>query len=84
MKLSKYLADYIEHEIGMPMDFTSEGLEIIIQQGIEAFESTENCKLAIIDFNQVVEQRVIIKVDNETFPIVEKSDTRIIFRELSE
>ncbi len=52
MTLAKYLADYLAngidrlHKAGMPMDFNSEGLEPIIQQGIEAFESTKQVIVA--------------------------------------
>ena len=37
--LSEYLATGIDnlHKAGMPMDFTAEGLEDVIQQGIEGF-----------------------------------------------
>jgi len=45
--LAKYLADYLStgidrlHKKGMPMDFNTEGLEPVLKQGLEAFESTE-------------------------------------------
>lgn len=52
MKLAKYLADYIEHET---VDLTMEEaadivLEKLIQQGIEAFASTEDVELTPKDF----------------------------------
>ena len=45
-KLAEYLADYIEYEkeIGK---YRKSNLCEIISQGIEAFESTENCKLTV-------------------------------------
>lgn len=60
MKLSKYLADYIEHEIpeekleGWVVQILArnEILTQIIQQGIEAFESTEQVRIRIIDERQ--------------------------------
>ncbi len=53
MKLAKYLADYLAegidrlHKAGMPMDFNSEGLEPVIQQGLEAFVSAENVSVRV-------------------------------------
>ena len=38
MKLAKYLADYIEHEMADNSDLT---MQEVIQQGLEAFASTE-------------------------------------------
>lgn len=60
MKLSKYLADYIEHECDNIEDELNVNqieairdifgsLDEIIQQGIEAFESTENVKVKVVD-----------------------------------
>jgi len=55
MKLAKYLADYLDAEIdktrkmGLPVDFTSEELQEVIEQGIDAFESTEQKQIKIID-----------------------------------
>lgn len=57
MKLAKYLADCLAtgidklHKAGVPMDFTNKGLEPIIQHGIEAYLSTENIDLLMIDNN---------------------------------
>jgi len=51
--LAKYLADYVEHErdrlheAGLP--FSVDCYEIIIEQGLEAFESTEQVQVKIID-----------------------------------
>ncbi len=45
MKLEKYLADYIEHEISND----ERTLQQVIKQGLDAFESTENVKIEIID-----------------------------------
>jgi len=70
MKLSKYLADYIEygidnlHKAGMPMDFSSEGLEPVIRQGIEAFESTENARVNVC-FEDVTCEHSFIDADND-------------------
>ena len=49
MKLAKYLANYIEHEreISMTGDVGYKMKETI-QQGIEAFESTEGVTLTIL------------------------------------
>jgi len=53
MKLVGYLADYLAngieklHRAGLPMDFTTQELESIIEQGIKAFESTGNVKVKI-------------------------------------
>lgn len=49
MKLAKYLADYIEYEIEKHsiMDVI-DNLDIYIQQGIEAFESTEAVKVLVV------------------------------------
>lgn len=44
MKLEKYLADYIKHELEDNSDLT---MQEILQQGIEAFESTENAKVDV-------------------------------------
>ncbi len=47
-KLAKYLADYLEHEIG---EADEDGLVIyyqqILEQGLEAFESTEDVVISI-------------------------------------
>ena len=57
MKLEKYLADYLAtgierlHEQGLPMDFTVEGLQEVIKQGLNAFESTECADILIIPHN---------------------------------
>ena len=50
MKLAKYLADYIEHEreVSMTGDIGHK-MQEIIQQGIEAFESTEQVQVKIVD-----------------------------------
>lgn len=50
MKLAKYLADYIEHEreVSMTGDIGHK-MEEIIQQGIEAFESTEAVKVLVVN-----------------------------------
>lgn len=50
MKLAKYLADYIEHEL--VGDVIVDELQEIIQQGIEAFESTEQVRVRIVDMQQ--------------------------------
>ena len=51
MKLPKYLADYINHEI--ENDYHADGGRFtdadLIQQGIEAFESTEQVQVTIVD-----------------------------------
>lgn len=56
MKLEKYLADYIEQEkMGLTYDdgyeiqINTDSLQEIIKQGLDAFESTENVKIEIID-----------------------------------
>ena len=48
MKLEKYLADYIEHETE---EFYTPAFDLqeIIKQGLEAFESTENVIIGILD-----------------------------------
>ena len=46
MKLAKYLADYIEHHDDQIHDFF-DNAEEIIQQGIEAFASTEDASIDI-------------------------------------
>ena len=46
MKLAKYLADYIEHHDDQIHDFF-DNAEEIIQQGIEAFASTEDASIVI-------------------------------------
>lgn len=53
MKLARYLADYIEHEreVSMTGDIGHK-MEEIIQQGLEAFASTENIELTSEDFAQ--------------------------------
>lgn len=49
MKLSKYLADYIEHEKDMIGGAAVwENLLEIVQQGIEAFESTEAVEVLVV------------------------------------
>ena len=49
MKLAKYLADYVEQEVD---EANKDGLVIyyeqIIQQGIEAFASTEDVRVEVI------------------------------------
>lgn len=50
MKLSKYLADYIEHEQELTKEAREYGAldyESIIQEGIEAFASTENVTIDV-------------------------------------
>lgn len=45
--LAVYLADYLEHEINeLPDDWDGNATEII-EQGLEAFESTENVEIDI-------------------------------------
>ena len=39
--LAKYLADYIEHEY----HWRGDELENVLEQGIDAFESTEDCTI---------------------------------------
>lgn len=41
--LAKYLADYFEHDTNEPID------KITIGHALDAFESTENCKLVFND-----------------------------------
>ena len=51
MKLSKYLANYLRHEYdenNVPV-FHEDYLQQFIEQGIEAFESTEGVKVEVID-----------------------------------
>ena len=47
--LAEYLTEYIDHEVGgdnvLPDDIDI--LKEWIEQGIEAYQSTENCKIAI-------------------------------------
>lgn len=70
MKLAKCLADYLAkgidrlHKAGMPMDFDKEGLESIIQQGIEVFESIENAKVDV-RFEDMTCEHSFIDADNE-------------------
>lgn len=47
--LAQYLAEYIDrvHEVGMPMDYTEEGLKPIFEQALDAYESTENVKIKV-------------------------------------
>lgn len=63
MKLSKYLADYIEHEKWnfVTMEYAygdasviidADDLQETIQQGIEAFESTEASKVLVVSEKQ--------------------------------
>jgi len=57
MKLSKYLAGYIHREKEIRGRATAwEELQEIIQQGIEAFESTEGVKVKIIDENIITDR----------------------------
>ncbi len=52
--LARYLAEYLAtgidrtHEAGMPVDFTQEGLKPVLEQALEAYESTENVIIQII------------------------------------
>ena len=46
MKLAKYLADYIEHEMADNSYLT---MEESIQQGIEAFASTEDVTVEVYE-----------------------------------
>lgn len=52
MKLSKYLADYIEYEVtegeNRHTPWDNLDFEVILEQGIEAFESTEGVKIFIV------------------------------------
>lgn len=48
MKLSEYLADYIEHEYLKNPPTGAYDLQDIIQQGIEAYVSTENVTGVIV------------------------------------
>lgn len=51
--LAEYLAEYLAtginrtHEAGMPVDFTEEGLRLVLEQALDAYESTENVKIKI-------------------------------------
>ena len=47
--LSEYLAGGIDrtHEAGFPVDFTKEGLRLVLEPALEAYESTENVKIRI-------------------------------------
>jgi len=47
--LSEYLATGIDrmHEAGMPMDFTEDGLKPILEQALDAYQSTENVTIKI-------------------------------------
>lgn len=54
--LAEYLADYIEHELDakreeygldIAVDFLFDNLSDYIQEGIDAFESTEGVKISI-------------------------------------
>lgn len=47
MKLTKYLADYLEHEISMNLHGMK--LEKLIQEGIEAYMSTEDRKFVMLN-----------------------------------
>jgi len=47
MKLAKYLADYLEHELNCNPDYTIFIGEKLIQQGIEAFASTEDMQVIV-------------------------------------
>lgn len=51
MKLAKYLANYLlqEDEEGNLKLGSGDLLEYYIQEGIEAFESTENVKILVMD-----------------------------------
>ncbi len=52
--LAQYLGEYLAtgidrtHEAGMPMDYTKEGLKPVLEQALEAYESTENVIIQII------------------------------------
>ena len=62
MKLAKYLADYIEHEVteGDNRLIAWDNLDFkqIIQQGIEAFASTEDVQILVAagNDNNIVER----------------------------
>lgn len=51
--LAQYLGEYLAtgidrtHEAGMPVDFTEEGLKSILEQALDAYESTEGVKVRI-------------------------------------
>ncbi len=50
-ELSSYLADYIDHEciVSRPANkvLTTTEIHELIKQGIEAYESTENCQIVV-------------------------------------
>lgn len=54
MKLSKYLADYVNQELKDGYRPNGEFLTDahVLEQGIEAFESTEGVKIRIVDIEQ--------------------------------
>jgi hypothetical protein len=51
--LAQYLAEYLAtgidrtHKAGMPMDYTEEGLKPILEQALDAYQSTENVMIKI-------------------------------------
>lgn len=51
--LAQYLAEYLAtgidrtHEAGMPVDYTEEGLKPVLEQALDAYESTEQVKIKI-------------------------------------
>lgn len=53
--LVKYLADYTAkiidtlHKMGLPVDFSKQGLKLIIGEGLALFELSENVKVEITD-----------------------------------
>lgn len=52
--LAQYLAEYLArgidrtHEAGMPVDFSKEGLKLVLDPAFDAYESTENVLITII------------------------------------
>ena len=75
MKLSKYLADYLQHEAfnyvdideyrnGTEVSINVSELQKVIQQGIEAFESTENARVNVC-FEDVTCEHSFIDADND-------------------
>jgi hypothetical protein len=59
MKLAEFLAEFLAngvnrlHEVGMPMDFSKEGLQDPIQMGIEAFVKAEGKTVSVIPADNV-------------------------------
>ena len=51
--LAQYLGEYLAaeinraHEKGYPVDYTREGLKYMLEQALDAYESTENVKIKI-------------------------------------